>query len=193
MPAPRGGRLGTGVQRTLARLTGVGVAVLLSQPSTAWAQAVGPDFTIALSHTGTVTVGQPAIYTIVVSNIGGTAGGGALQVGTDLLGDATGTGWGCSHLFHGELKCFSGVVIAPGGSAPPITVMARHLVSGTVTNEADVSGGGPTVYDIATDVTIVLPAVPTLPEWAMIVLSALLAVAGVAAMRRRTTGPPTTR
>jgi hypothetical protein len=43
------------------------------------------------------------------------------------------------------------------------------------------------------DPTIVLPAVPTLPEWAMIVLSALLAVAGVAAMRRRTTGPPTTR
>ena len=168
-------------------LAGVGAVVLLVQPSIARAQAVGPDFKIALSHTGTVTVDQPAIYTIVVSNIGGTAGGGTLQVGTDLFGSATGTGWGCSRVLSGGLKCFSGVVIAPGGSAPPITVTAVHIVSGTVTNEADVSGGGVTIFDTATDVTIVLPAVPTLPRLAMIVLVGLLGLAGVAALRRRPT------
>jgi hypothetical protein len=37
------------------------------------------------------------------------------------------------------------------------------------------------------DVIIVVAAVPTLLEWAMIVLTALLALAALAAMRRRTT------
>jgi hypothetical protein len=40
---------------------------------------------------------------------------------------------------------------------------------------------------MASDVTIVVAAVPTLPEWAMIVLTALLAWAGVTALRRRAT------
>jgi flagellar biosynthesis component FlhA len=43
------------------------------------------------------------------------------------------------------------------------------------------------VLAASTDVTIIVAAVPTLPEWAMIALTALLALAGVTALRRRTT------
>src|SRR5579864_6160388 len=53
-------------------LAGVGVAVLLLKPSTAWAQA-GPNLVIAMSHRGNFTVGVNGVYTILVSNIGGTA------------------------------------------------------------------------------------------------------------------------
>jgi hypothetical protein len=59
--------------------------------------------------------------------------------------------------------------------------------SGTFTAIAGVVGGGDTVLtnNNASDITIVLAAVPTLPPWAMTLLTGLLAVAGVAAMRRR--------
>jgi hypothetical protein len=58
------------------------------------------------------------------------------------------------------------------------------IVSSTVTIEATDANGCPgvTTYTIA-----VGAAVPTLPEWAMIALSAFLVLAGFAAMRRRTT------
>jgi len=61
------------MHKYICLLAGVGMAVLLSQPSTAWAQVVGPDTTIAMSHSGNFTVGVNGIYTIVVSNIGRTA------------------------------------------------------------------------------------------------------------------------
>jgi hypothetical protein len=64
---------------------GVGVAVLLSQPSTAWAQAVGPDTTIAMSHSGNFTVGVNGVYTIVVTNIGRTATSGLTSVVDELI------------------------------------------------------------------------------------------------------------
>src|ERR1700682_6174290 len=54
-------------------IVGAGVAVLLSQPSTAWAQGAGPDLVIAMSHHGNFTVGTNGVYTIVITNIGGTA------------------------------------------------------------------------------------------------------------------------
>jgi hypothetical protein len=41
----------------------------------------------------------------------------------------------------------------------------------------------------ATEPTIVVAAVQTLPEWAMIVLTGLLVMAGVAAMSRRQRRP----
>ena len=52
-----------------------------------------------------------------------------------------------------------------------------------------VAGGSETnlTNDSASDVTIVVAAVPTLPEWARIALAGLLALAGFAALRRRTT------
>jgi hypothetical protein len=55
-------------------------------------------------------------------------------------------------------------------------------VSETVTNTACVDTG-----NCASDPTIIVAAVPTLPEWAMMALAVLLALAGVAPLRRRTT------
>jgi hypothetical protein len=50
----------------------------------------------------------------------------------------------------------------------------------------NIATGTEVVNLAAADVTIVTAAVPTLPEWALIVLTALLALAGVVALRRRT-------
>ena len=59
-------------------VAGVASVVLFARPSTAWAQSPGTDLTIAMSHAGNFTVGVNGVYTIVVSNIGGTASSGEL-------------------------------------------------------------------------------------------------------------------
>jgi hypothetical protein len=177
-------------------LVGVGIAVLLSQPSTAWAQA-GPNLVIAMSHNGNFTVGVNGVYTIVVSNAGWTASSGQIGIsvyqptGSFTYVSQVGAGWSCS--FHvavtgsiDSLTCATDGVIAPGGSTPPISWIVVPRFAGTITNTVEVYGGGGTGSSI-TDLTIVVAAVPTLPEWAMIALTALLALAGVAALRRRTT------
>ena len=174
-------------------LAGVGLAVVISQPSTAWAQA-GPNLVMAMSHHGDFTVGVNGVETIVVSNIGVAASSGEISVEDPLqpsvsaleFVSATGTGWSCSYIvgFPNEtVHCLSSSVIAPEGSAFPITLTVRPSYSGTVTNLAcfEVFAG------CTSDVIIVVAAVPTLPEWAMIALSTLLALAGVTALRRRTT------
>jgi uncharacterized repeat protein (TIGR01451 family) len=85
---------------------GVGVAVLLSQPSTVRAQA-GPNLVIAISHTGNFTVGENGVYTIVITNIGGTAYSGFTEVDDHLTSlpfgfvSATGNGWSCGLVDHG--------------------------------------------------------------------------------------------
>jgi hypothetical protein len=53
---------------------GLGLAVVLSQPSTAQAQTP-PNLVIASSHSGNFTVGVNGIYILVVSNIGATTSG----------------------------------------------------------------------------------------------------------------------
>jgi hypothetical protein len=132
------------------------------------------------------------VYTLLVSNVGGTASSGQITVNDELTTtglvfvSATGTGWSCVVRAHqppnGDfVLCNSSSVVAAGGSAFPITLTVRPSYSGTVTNTACVAGS------CTGDPTIVTAAVPTLPEWAMFVLTGLLALAGVAAMRRRTT------
>jgi uncharacterized repeat protein (TIGR01451 family) len=176
-------------------LAALGVAALLS-PTSAWAQA-GPDLVIAMSHSGNFTVGANGIYTIVVSNIGGAASGGQIDVFDPLTQSlsnpvfsfvsATGTGWTCSlsGFPFDTAHCLTAAVIPASGSAPPITLTVVPNVSGTVTNTANVAGGGETntTNDSASDVTLVIAAVPTLPEWALIALTVLLAGAGVTALR----------
>jgi hypothetical protein len=84
-------------------------------------------------------------------------------------------------------------MIAAGGSASPITLTVTPFgASGTVTNTATlvypcIGGIGGFCSSSASDPTIVMAAVPTLPGWAMIVLTGLLVLAGFAAMPRRTT------
>jgi uncharacterized repeat protein (TIGR01451 family) len=187
------------LHRYTCLLVGASVAVLLFQPSTAWAQA-GPNLAIAMSHKGNFTVGVNGVYTIVVSNTGGTASSGQIQVDDESLQEptfttvsASGGGWSCSIHFptFGRtyiVRCTSSSVIAPGGSTFPIALTALPYVSGTVTNTAslDSGSGGGTTGPAASDPTIIVAAVPTLPQLAMIVLTGLLALAGVTALRRRT-------
>jgi hypothetical protein len=170
----------------------VGVAVLLLQPSIARAQAVGPDLVIAVSHTGNFTVGVNGVYTIVVSNIGDGIGGGPIAgmvydqepTGFTYV-SMTGDDWSCDQPSPNNLKCSPiGLIdplLPPGQSYPPITLTVIPTVSGTVTNTACVG------VSCSSDPTIIVAAVPTFPEWAMIGLAALLALAGVTAVRRRTT------
>jgi len=162
---------------------------LLAQPSTARGQA-GPDLVITMHHTGNFTVGVPGVHTIVVSNIGDVATSDQ-SVGDQLSGppgdpqppgftfvSGTGSGWSCSlpSYFPADLNyvlCSSFSVIPAGGSAPPITLTVLPTVSGTVTNTATVqyvTGGGVPVHT-ASDPTIVVAAVLTLPQWAMMALS----------------------
>jgi hypothetical protein len=172
---------------------------VLSHSSFAWAQA-GPDLIIAKSHTGDFMVGANGIYTIVVSNVGDTASSppnlDPIQI-VDAWGNigfafvsGTGTGWSCFPVPQpGGVVCrYSGVVPA-GGSAPQFTLTVMPRVSGTVTNTVTVEGGGDTILtnNSSSDVTVVLAGVPTLPEWALIALTVLLLLAGVAAMRQRMT------
>jgi hypothetical protein len=174
---------------------------VLSQSSTTRAQLPGTRLAIAMTHTGNFTVGVPGVYTIVVSNIGGASSSGQIDV-FELFGSsvytnpftfvsAVGTGWSCSYehlgLFTEELECLSSGVIAAGGSAAPIMLTVVPCCSGTQTSTVSVSGGGDPVGSSASDPTIVVAAVPTLPQWAMMALTVLLVLAGAAALRRRTT------
>jgi hypothetical protein len=171
-------------------LAAVAVVVVLSQPAGA---QMGPNLVMTMHHTGNFTVGQNGVYTIIVSNIGGTASG-TIQVSEQFEGisgdfeftfvSAVGTDWSCSY-FRGfpneHLTCdFLPPTIAPGGSTPPITLTVLPCCVGTVTNTVSLSGGA-----TASDPTIVVAAIPTLPQWALNALTVCLALAGVAALRRR--------
>jgi hypothetical protein len=153
-------------------LGSVGVAVLLFQPSTAWAQA-GPNLVIAMSHTGNFTVRENGVYTIVVSNVGGTAFSGGLGV-FETLNDPdiallfgvvseTGAGWSCSQAYgfpnpRIKLACSTSSDIAPGESAAPITLtVLPGGSSGTVTNGVNVT------WQISGSSTTT--ALPTPPSW----------------------------
>jgi uncharacterized repeat protein (TIGR01451 family) len=179
-------------------LAAVAVAAVLSQPSVR--AQTGPNLVIAMHHTGNFTVGVNGVYTIVVSNTGGTASSGQISVDDELnpsgaydfdLRSETGTGWSCSvdhHMppnNHVSTSCVTTSVIAPGGLAPSITLTVIPIVSGTFINVADVGGGGG-MGSSASDPIIVLAGVPTLPPWALIALTVCLALAAVVAMRRRT-------
>jgi hypothetical protein len=181
-------------------VAGVVSVVLFAQPSTAWAQA-GPNLVISMSHTGNFIVGENGVFTIVVSNIGGTATSGQMDVGQlyessiysspFTFVSAVGTGWACQYehlgLFLEELDCRNPGVIAAGASAAPITLTVDPCCSGTFTTYVSVSDASDRIAVNTSDVTTVLAAVPTLPQWAMIALTVLLAFAGFVAMRRRMT------
>jgi hypothetical protein len=134
---------------------------------------------------------------MVITNIGGTAFSGWMEVDDHLTSlpfgfvAATGNGWSCGLVEHGPpvgatVTCSSNGVIAAEASGSPITLTVLPTVSGTWTNTVELSDEYTPPYPTASDPTIVVAAVPTLPQWAIIVLCVLLALAGVAAFRRRT-------
>ncbi|HEX6324330.1 MAG TPA: ice-binding family protein [Vicinamibacterales bacterium] len=154
------------------------------------------DVIIAKTHTGNFTVGTNGTYTIAISNIGATASAGAYTV-TDTLPtgltfvSASGTGWACSAAGQ-VVTCTNSTVIAASGTGPSITlvVLPGDAATPTATNRAVVSGGGDTVTtnNTTADVTIVsplVPPVPTMAQWTLMLLMGLLVLGGGMALSRR--------
>lgn len=122
-----------------------------------------PTLAITVSHTGNFTVGQTGTYTITVSNVGSVATSGIVKVRDplpvpNLTGNtADGVGWDCSGLPSGFIICDNGNPLQPGASYPPITITV-NVIGGasSVTNVAEVDGGGDGVLHQATDPTNII-------------------------------------
>jgi uncharacterized repeat protein (TIGR01451 family) len=122
-----------------------------------------PDLTVAMSHKPEpFVVGQPGTYTITVSNVGGAATSGVVNVngslpfGSMTATSVTGTGWSCDTGNPQAINCTRADVLAAGGSYPSLTVTVSVNGGGpAVTNTVSVSGGGEfnTTNDSASDLT----------------------------------------
>lgn len=121
-----------------------------------------PDLKVTKTHIGDFTVGAAGTYTVTVANVGAAATSGqvvlgdALPVGMTFV-SATGTGWTCLAVDARTVGCTSSAVVAPGASAPPVTVTAMPDAAGTLTNVAFVTYDGDTNpdNDTASDPTTV--------------------------------------
>ena len=155
--------------------------------------ATAPDLFIVKTHTNPFVTGTNATYSIAVGNNGVTSIG-PITV-TDTLPatltfvSAGGVSWSCAAA--GQVVTCTSPASIPGS----ITLIVRPGVDAVpaVTNNALVSGGGDcdVTNNATADVAVVTPGllpvpVPTLSEWAMIMLAVSLAVAGALALRRRT-------
>jgi len=157
------------------------------------------DLSITKTHSGSFTQGQVgALYTIVVSNAGPDATSGAVQVVDTLPAGLTatalgGSGWTCA---LNQLTCIRSDPLAVAASYPAITLTVNVAADApaSVINVATVSGGGDATpgNSTARDTTVIVAAapvsnvpIPTLSEWAMLLLTALLALGGAMALRRR--------
>jgi uncharacterized repeat protein (TIGR01451 family) len=105
-----------------------------------------PSLTISTPHFGTFYQGeQGAFYTVTVSNDAAAGPTSSAIIVTDTLPNGltlvsmSGNGWDCAANI-----CSSGAVLAPGSSAPPITVVVNvgSGAQGQVINLAGLSGGG---------------------------------------------------
>ena len=105
------------------------------------------DLTITKTHTGNFTQGQTgATFTLTVTNVGASGAAGTVNVTDSLPAGLTatalaGTGWICN---VSTASCLRADALAPGASFPPITVTVDVALTatGTLTNNASVSGGG---------------------------------------------------
>jgi uncharacterized repeat protein (TIGR01451 family) len=125
-----------------------------------------PDLTITKSHTGNFTEGQTGTYSITVTNSGLANSSGTVTVTDTLPAGLTataisGTNWTC---VLGTLTCTRSNALAPGLSYPAITVTVNvaNNAPASVTNTANVSGGGEiiTSNDTANDLTTIDAATP---------------------------------
>jgi len=125
-------------------VTGDGGTNTASDPTTVIAVA---DLTVAKAHTGDFEQGQAgAAYMLTVTNSGAGPTVGEVTVADLLPADLTvtgiaGTGWTCD---LGALACTRSDELAAGAAYPVIvlTVQVAANAPASVTNEAQVSGGG---------------------------------------------------
>jgi uncharacterized repeat protein (TIGR01451 family) len=126
------------------------------------------DLALAKTHSGTFNVGVPANYTLTVSNVGAAPTVSPVTV-TDTLPagltfvTATGSGWTCTA--SGQVvTCTNPTVIGVGATAQPISLSATPTAGGSITNSAQVSGGGeppvnctvtPTANNCASDTVVI--------------------------------------
>lgn len=122
-----------------------------------------PDLKLTKTHTGDFTVGTEGPYTLTVDNVGTAATSGQVVVGDELpegmtLVEATGDGWVCAPADTRTVGCTTSEPIAPGNTAPPITVKAMPLAAGTLVNQAfvTVAGDADAGNDNASDATTVI-------------------------------------
>jgi uncharacterized repeat protein (TIGR01451 family) len=130
--------------------------------------AGGPDLTITKTHAGAFVRGQSGVYTIVVSNVGGSATTGTVTIVDPLPAglSAAGTsalGWACT-ISGPNVSCTRSDALSPGQSYPPVRLSVNIAPSAVdVVNTATVAGGGdvnagnnsasdPTAFEIAPDV-----------------------------------------
>jgi hypothetical protein len=125
------------------------MAFEVRNPAARWA--------ITKSATGPITQGQPGVYSISVSNSGGTATTGLVTV-TELppanftVASLAGSGWTCA---PGGATCTRQEPLGPGEAYPLILATLNVPLSAppTVTNQATVSGG-----NVALNATAAAPA-----------------------------------
>jgi uncharacterized repeat protein (TIGR01451 family) len=124
------------------------------------------DLAIAKTHTGAVTPGAQATYTLTVSNPGVNALAGTISVVDTLPAglsyqSGTGTGWTCTANGQ-DVTCSYVGTLNGGATAPAITLIVNvdAGASGTLTNTATVSGSAPDsnlANNTATDTVILTP------------------------------------
>jgi uncharacterized repeat protein (TIGR01451 family) len=105
------------------------------------------SWSISLTHTGAFAPGGTGEYSITAINSGSGATSGTVSVADTLpsvftASSASGTGWTCT---LSSASCTRSDSLAAGASYPAITLVVKvaQNASGTVTDTATVSGGGP--------------------------------------------------
>jgi uncharacterized repeat protein (TIGR01451 family) len=126
---------------------------------------LGPDPTIAKTHSGAFIQGLTGTYNILVTNVGLSALNGTQVAVTDTLpagltaNAASGTGWVCQ--LGPPVSCTRTDALASNTSYPPITLTVNiaNNALGAVVNTVSVSGGGETntLNDTASDTVTVIP------------------------------------
>lgn len=120
----------------------------------------GPALNISKSHVGTFILGQSGTYNIVIGNTGSAATTGTVTVEDFIPFGLTATavtapGWVCSQLPTQFLNCSRSDSLAPGTGYPTISLMVNVLQGGTITNSANVNGGGDNNFHSASDTVTV--------------------------------------
>jgi uncharacterized repeat protein (TIGR01451 family) len=172
-------------------------AAPIGTPAPVVCATTAPDLFITKTHTDVFVAGANASYSIMLSNRGLASSGPITVIDTLPPGltyvSTTAVGWTCAAV--GQVVTCTTTASVPAGSAfannITLTVRAGTDAVPSVTNSAAVAGGNDCdlTNNVTADITPVsLPVpVPTLSEWAFIVLALLLAAAGIVSMRRRPT------